>query len=132
MVQFGLEHVDHQRVGVEGVTELVHQDRQPPDLLGQPLGHLVLHVLDNGADLVLHLVRHHLQLTLSEVQSVQKLLHIVPLLDPPVGGVLQHLPNHVALPDHDVSAPGAVARELGPHSGGAEAVLQPLLELLVL
>ena len=69
MVEFRFEDVDDQRIRMEGVTELVHEDGQPPDLLGQGLGHLVLHVLHDGADLVLHLVRHHFQLTLSEVES---------------------------------------------------------------
>jgi len=32
-VQLGLEDIDHERVRVEGVVELVDEDRQPTDLL---------------------------------------------------------------------------------------------------
>ena len=69
--QLGLVDVDHQGIGVEGIVELVHQYGQPPDLLGQTLGHLILHVLHQGTDLVLHLGSHHLQLPFGEVKPVK-------------------------------------------------------------
>ena len=37
MIQFALVDIHHQRIRVEWVAELIHEDREAPDLLAQPL-----------------------------------------------------------------------------------------------
>ena len=74
VVQLALVHVEDEGVGVEGVVELVDEDGEPPDLLGEGLAHLVLDVLGDAGDLLLHLAGHELELLLGEVEPVRELL----------------------------------------------------------
>lgn len=48
VVQPRLVDVDHQRIRMEGVVEVVDHHRQPPDLLAHRLADFLLHVLSDG------------------------------------------------------------------------------------
>ncbi|ENN74987.1 hypothetical protein YQE_08444, partial [Dendroctonus ponderosae] len=121
-VQLLLVDVEHERLGVEGQAELVHQRAQPPDLLGQRLGDALLHVLDHVADLLLHLLRDQHELLLRVVHLVDQRLALAQL----------QLLEAQRLADlrGDVLAALRVLLELGPHRRLGDALLELTLKVL--